>query len=268
MLLIRSVVFNTAFYANMILRMIVFAPYYFLASRKAAFSVPKGWASSSNWLMGKIVGATFEIEGLENIPEGGCIFTPKHQSVWDTFALMPHYPDPVYILKRELLWIPLFGWYLARQRMIPVNRGARGKVMVEVMKRTKEEMASGRQLIIYPEGTRRSPGAEPDYRYGIARIYRDAKVPVVPVVAHWGLFWGRRKLVKYPGHFKVRILPPIQPGMQPDAFYKHLIETLETASDQLLVETVAANPHVPLPPTAVKRLAELKAEQKTEPTPV
>ena len=83
MLLIRSVVFNTAFYANMILRMIVFAPYYFLASRKAAFSVPKGWASSSNWLMGKIVGATFEIEGLENIPEGGCIFTPKHQSVWD-----------------------------------------------------------------------------------------------------------------------------------------------------------------------------------------
>jgi 1-acyl-sn-glycerol-3-phosphate acyltransferase len=144
--------------------------------------------------------------------------------------------------------------------MIPVNRGARGKVMVEVMKRTREEMDAGRQLIIYPEGTRRPPGAAPEYRYGIARIYRDANVPVVPVVAHWGLFWGRRKLVKYPGHFKVRILPAIQPGLDPDAFYKLLVETLEKSSDELLVETVAANPHLPLPPEAKKRLAELKAQ--------
>lgn len=260
MLLLRSVLFNTAFYTNLILRMIVMSPFYFLAPRKMAWFVPKGWASSSSWLMEKIVGATFEVEGLENIPEGGCIFAPKHQSAWDTFALLPYQGDPVYILKRELMWIPLFGWYVAKQRMIPVNRGARGKVMVEVMKRTQEEMAAGRQLIIYPEGTRRAPGAEPNYRYGIARIYRDIQVPVVPIVAHWGLFWGRRKLVKYPGHFKVRILPPIQPGMDPDAFYAHLIETLETASDKLLLETVEANPHLPLPPTAAKRLAELKAQ--------
>jgi 1-acyl-sn-glycerol-3-phosphate acyltransferase len=260
MLLLRSVLFNTAFYTNTILRMIVCSPFYFLAPRKVAYAVPKAWAASGSWLMAKIVGATFEIEGLENVPEGGCIFAPKHQSAWDTFALLPYQRDPVYILKRELMWIPLFGWYAAKQKMIPVNRGARGKVMFEVMKRTREEMANGRQLIIYPEGTRRAPGAEPEYRYGIARIYRDAKVPVVPVVAHWGLFWGRRKLVKYPGHFKVRILPAIPPGMAPDAFYAHLIETLEKASDQLLIETVEANPHLPLPPTAVKRLAELRAQ--------
>ncbi|AYD02734.1 1-acyl-sn-glycerol-3-phosphate acyltransferase [Neorhizobium sp. NCHU2750] len=260
MLLLRSVLFNTAFYLNTIARMIVLSPIYFVMPRKPAYAIPKAWAASCNWLMAKIVGATFEIEGLENVPEGGCIFAPKHQSAWDTVALLPYQRDPVYILKRELMWIPLFGWYAAKQKMIPVNRGARGKVMIEVMKRTREEMAAGRQLIIYPEGTRRAPGAEPEYRYGIARIYRDVKVPVVPVVAHWGLFWGRRKLIKHPGHFKVRILPAIQPGMDPDAFYAHLIDVLEKASDELLVETVKANPHLPLPPTAVKRLAELKAQ--------
>jgi 1-acyl-sn-glycerol-3-phosphate acyltransferase len=260
MLLLRSVLFNTAFYINLFGRMLLLSPIYFLMERKAAFRIPKDWASSNNWLMKNIVGATFEIEGLENIPETGCIFAPKHQSAWDTFALLPWQRDPVYILKRELMWIPLFGWYVAKQRMIPVNRGARGKVMVEVMRRTKEEMANGRQLIIYPEGTRRAPGAEPHYRYGIARIYRDVQVPVVPIVAHWGLFWGRRKLIKHPGHFKVRILPPIQPGMDPDDFHAHLVETLEAASDQLLIETVEANPHLPLPPTAAKRLAELRAQ--------
>jgi 1-acyl-sn-glycerol-3-phosphate acyltransferase len=260
MLLVRSVLFNTAFYTNTILRMLVLSPFYFLAPRKAAFRVPKAWAASNNWLMAKIVGATFEIEGMENIPEGGCIFAPKHQSAWDTFALLPYQRDPVYILKRELMWIPLFGWYVAKQRMIPVNRGGRGKVMVEVMERTREEMAAGRQLIIYPEGTRRAPGAEPQYRYGIARIYRDIQVPVVPIVAHWGLFWGRRKLLKHPGHFKVKILPPIQPGLDPDAFYALLIQTLETASDALLLETVEANPHLPLPPDAARRVAELRSQ--------
>ncbi|MGE7369691.1 lysophospholipid acyltransferase family protein [Neorhizobium sp. NPDC001467] len=260
MLLLRSVLFNTAFYTNTIVRMIVLSPIYFLLPRRVAYRIPKAWAASNNWLMEKIVGATFEIEGMENIPEGGCIFAPKHQSAWDTFALLPYQRDPVYILKRELLWIPLFGWYVAKQRMIPVNRGARGKVMVEMMKRTRQEMDSGRQLIIYPEGTRRAPGDAPDYRYGIARIYRDVQVPVVPIVAHWGLFWGRRKLIKHPGRFKVKILPPIQPGMEPDAFYTHLIATLEQASDELLVQTAINNPHLPLPPTAVKRLTELQAQ--------
>jgi 1-acyl-sn-glycerol-3-phosphate acyltransferase len=89
-----------------------------------------------------IVGTTFEIEGLENLPDGSYILAPKHQSFWDTYALLPWLKDPVYILKRELMWIPLFGWYAKKQRMIPVDRGARGKVMVEVLKRTKEELST------------------------------------------------------------------------------------------------------------------------------
>jgi 1-acyl-sn-glycerol-3-phosphate acyltransferase len=156
------------------------------------------------------------------------------------------------------MWIPLFGWYAKKQRMIPVDRGARGKVMVEVLKRTRDELSTGRQLIIYPEGTRRPPGAEPVYKYGIARMYRDLNLPVVPVAMHPGLFWPRRTTIRYPGHFKVRILPAIQPGMDPDAFFAHLIEVTERASDELLLDTVDRNPHLPLPPTAVHRLAELR----------
>ena len=258
MIILRSILFNTLFYASLILQMILLSPYYFLAPRKKAFVIPKNWARSNHWLMEKVVGTTFTVEGLENIPEGGYILAPKHQSLWDTYALLPWLDDPVYILKRELMWIPIFGWYVARQKMIPVDRGARGKVMVKVMERAKEEMAAGRQLIIYPEGTRRPAGAEPAYKYGIARIYRDLDVPVVPVAMHPGLFWPRRKFLRFPGHFKVRILPPIEPGLDPDVFYETLVEKLEKASDELLIETVRDNPKVPLPPTAVQRLKELK----------
>ena len=261
MIILRSILFNTLFYANLILQMVLLSPYYFLASRKKAFAIPKNWARSNHWLMEKIVGTTFTVEGLENIPEGGYILAPKHQSLWDTYALLPWLDDPVYILKRELMWIPIFGWYVARQKMIPVDRGARGKVMVKVMERAKQEMAAGRQLIIYPEGTRRAAGAEPAYKYGIARIYRDLDVPVVPVAMHPGLFWPRRKFLRFPGHFKVKILPPIEAGLDPDVFYETLIERLEKVSDELLVETARDNPQVPLPPTAVKRLKELQAEK-------
>ena len=145
--------------------------------------------------------------------------------------------------------------------MIPVNRAARGKAMTQVLERTKREMDKGRQLIIYPEGTRRPPGAEPVYRYGIARLYRDLQVPVVPCVMHPGLFWPRRKFLRFPGHFKIRILPPIEPGMDPDAFFALLTELMERESDKLLLETVRANPHIPLPEVTKKRVAELEAAE-------
>lgn len=265
MIAFRSVLFNAVFYVNLIVQMIVFTPVYFLLPRKKAYVIAKNWVRSNHWLFDKIVGTTFEIEGLENIPKGGgYIFAPKHQSFWDAYALLPWLDDPFYILKRELTWIPLFGWYIKKQRMVPVDRSARGKAMAAVMQRTKAEMESGRELIIYPEGTRRPPGAPPEYKYGIARLYRDLQVPVVPVVMHPGLFWPRRKFIRQPGHFKVRILPAIMPGMEPDAFLAHLVEVMETASDRLLVETVEANPHLILPPTAERRLAELKTEARDQ----
>lgn len=259
MIILRSILFNLTFYVNLIVQMVVLTPVYFLLPRKKAWFVPKNWVRSNHWLFEKIVGTTFEIEGLENIPPGGYIFAPKHQSFWDAYALLPWLDDPFYILKRELTWIPLFGWYILKQRMVPVDRGARGKVMAAVLERTKNEMRRGRQLIIYPEGTRRPPGAPPEYKYGVARLYRDLEVPVVPVVMHPGLFWPRRKFLRFPGHFRVVILPPIEAGLDPDVFLERLVKEMETASDTLLLETVRDNPHLPLPPTAARRVAELQA---------
>ncbi len=261
MILLRSIAFAIAFYLNLIIQMIIFMPIYFFLPRKTAYFVPKNWARSTNWLFDKVAGVTFEIEGLENLTSEPSIISPKHQSTWDTIGLIPYIDDPIYILKRELLWIPLFGWFAAKQRMIPVNRAARGRSMAAVMERAKREMASGRQLIIYPEGTRRPPGAEPIYKFGIARLYRDLQIPVVPIVHHGGLFWPRRSLRNQPGHFKVKILPPIQPGMDTEAFSKHLMNVMESESDALLVETIEANTHLQLAPTAAARYKFLKERE-------
>ncbi|OQP85234.1 1-acyl-sn-glycerol-3-phosphate acyltransferase [Rhizobium rhizosphaerae] len=264
MLALRSALFNTLFYANLILQMVVLTPVYFLLPRKKAWIVPKTWARTNHWLMRVVAGTDFTVEGLENLPADGIyILAPKHQSFWDVYALLPALPDPFFILKKELMRIPLFGWYVAKQRMVPVDRSARGRAMAAVLERAKAEMATGRQLIIYPEGTRRPPGAPPEYKFGVARLYRDLGVPVVPVAMHPGLFWPRKSLMRHPGHFTVRILPPIQPGLKPDLFLETLIRETEAASDALLVKTVSDNPHLPLPETARARLAVL-AERKAD----
>ena len=259
MVYLRSGLFQLAFYLSFIIQMIIFTPIYFFLPRKLAYKIPKNWAAGNLWLAEKIIGLTYEIEGLENLPEGGYIISAKHQCFWDTFALIPTLPDPVYILKRELLWIPLFGWYAAKQKMIPINRSAKARAIPEMVARAKEELAQGRELIIYPEGTRKAPGAEPDYKYGIARLYSDLQVPVVPIVMHPGLFWPRHGFLRRPGHVKIRILKPIEPGMPPTDFFRHLIEYTERESDKLLVETIKANPHVPLPDVTQKRLQEIYA---------
>ncbi|CAN7655154.1 lysophospholipid acyltransferase family protein [Rhizobium sp. LjRoot254] len=258
---LRSGIFQLCFYLSFIVQMIIFTPIYFLLPRKTAYKIPKNWARSNIWLAKHIAGISFEIEGMEQLPHQGFILSAKHQSFFDTFALIPYLDDPVYILKRELLWIPLFGWYAAKQDMIPINRADKSRAIPMMVARAREELARNRELIIYPEGTRKAPGAPPDYKYGIARLYKDLDVPVVPVVMHPGLFWPRHGFLRQPGHFKVRFLKPIEPGMPPDQFFKHLIEVTERASDELLVETIRNNPHLKIPESARLRLDELAAAQ-------
>ncbi|WP_315924679.1 1-acyl-sn-glycerol-3-phosphate acyltransferase [Mesorhizobium sp. SP-1A] len=261
MLYIRSLAFNLAFYASLVVQMILWAPYYFLSPRHRAWLVPKFWSRSSLWLYDKIAGTRSEITGQENLPEGSFILAPKHQSLWDTIAFFPYLKDPLYILKRELTWIPFFGWYVLKMRMIPVDRGSRSKALRTVVAATRQELARNpRQLIIYPEGTRRPPGAEPAYKYGIVELYKQLNVPVVPVAHQAGLYWPRRKFLRFPGTIRARFLAPIPPGLDKEEFMRRLVGETETACDRLLVEAAQASNPPPLPPTAVKRLAELKAE--------
>ena len=132
MIVLRSIAFNLAFYVNLIVRMIVLSPIYFLSPRKKAWKIPKDWVLSNHALFKAIVGTDYEIEGVENLPEGPFIFAPKHQSFWDAYAFLHLLDDPVYILKRELMWIPLFGWYVAKMRMIPIDRGNRAQAIESV----------------------------------------------------------------------------------------------------------------------------------------
>lgn len=260
MLQIRSLAFNIAFYVSLILQMIFWTPYYFLAPRQRAWFVPKFWAKTSLWLQAKIAGTKSEISGIENLPEGSYILAPKHQSFWDTIAFLPHIPDALYILKRELTWIPFFGWYIMKMRMIPVDRGSRSKALKAVIAATKAELERNpRQLIIYPEGTRRAPGDEPAYKWGIVELYAQLGLPVVPVAHVAGLYWPRRKFLRYPGTIRARFLPPIPPGLEKEEFMRRLVAETEAACDRFLVEAAGSENPPPMPPTAVKRLRELGA---------
>jgi 1-acyl-sn-glycerol-3-phosphate acyltransferase len=258
MLVLRSVAFNTAFYLNLIVQMLVFTPFYFLAPRHKAWFVPKFWSRTSLWLQEKLAGTKSEITGLENLPEGSFILAPKHQSFWDTIAFFPYLGDALYILKRELLWIPFFGWYVAKMRMIPVHRGSRSKALKAVVAATKAEMARNpRQLIIYPEGTRRAPGDVPGYKWGIVELYSELGIPVVPVAHQAGLWWPRRKFLRYPGTIRARFLPPIEAGLPKEEFMRRLIAETETACDAYLVEAARSDNPPAIPATAARRLREL-----------
>ena len=261
MIALRSLLFNAALYVTTALEMIVFTPFYFVVSRERAWFVPKFWARANLWLMRVICGTDHEVEGLENLPEGGTILAPKHQSFWDTFALLPHFRDPVIILKRELLFIPLFGLFLARMNMIAIRRGDRRRALAEVARRAREEVIGNRrQLLIYPEGTRRAPGDEPLYKYGVTHLYLELGVPVVPIAMNPGLFWPRRRFRRYPGTIKVRILEPIQPGLDKDTFMATLVERLETAQDELLLEQARAPVIPPFVATARARVEALTGQ--------
>ena len=260
MLVLRSALFNALFYLTTLVQMIVYTPFYFLAPRKKAWAVPKTWARVNSWLLKVTCGADYRIEGLENLPDGPYIVAPKHQSAWDTFVFLPYIADPVMILKRELMWIPIFGQYVGRMKMIAIRRGSREEARRQVAEGTRKAADDGRQILIYPEGTRRPPGAPPAYKQGVAMIYEATGLPVVPIAHNDGLFWPRRKFLRYPGIMTIRILPPIEPGLPRNVMFERLVQETEAACDELLVAAANAPNPPPLPPTAVTRLRELGAD--------
>jgi 1-acyl-sn-glycerol-3-phosphate acyltransferase len=194
----------------------------------------QSWARTSLWLMRVICDLKFEFDGLEKRPKGPLICAAKHQSIWETFALLTLFDDPAYILKRELMWIPFYGWCARKSGMIPVDRGARSQALSAMTARAKIEMNRGRQLIIFPEGTRRAPGAEPKYKFGVAVLHAELGVPCLPVALNSGLYWPRRAFLRYPGTIRVQLLDPIAPGLDKQAFLARLQDEIETATARLV----------------------------------
>ena len=237
-MIVRSVAFNVLFYVNLILHVIGAIPTYALP-RRAFMAMAKSWGHTSGWLLRVVAGTRVELRGLEKIPPGALLVAAKHQSVWETFTLLTLFDDPAYIFKRELQWIPVFGWYAWKSRMIPVDRGARGGAMAGMIARAREEFSRGRQIIIFPEGTRTAPGAPPAYKSGVVQIYVACGVPCLPVALNSGLYWPRRKFLRYPGTIVLEVLDPIPPGLERAEFAARLEREIEMATTRLVAEGVA-----------------------------
>jgi 1-acyl-sn-glycerol-3-phosphate acyltransferase len=233
--IIRSVLFNVLFYLNLLALMCAALPTLVLP-RQAILGVVRFWARSNNWLLRTVCGITFELRGLERIPQGPLLVASKHQSLWETFALVPLFADPAFILKRELMWLPFFGWYARKAQMIPVDRGARSQALAAISARARIELARDRQIVIFPEGTRRPPGAAPSYKYGIVHLYAESGVPCLPIALNSGLFWPRRSIRRIPGTIVAEFLDPIAPGLDKQVFFERLQEVIETATTRLIGE--------------------------------
>ncbi len=232
-LIIRSVLFNILFYLVLLLLIVAALPT-LLMPRRAILSVAKLWARTNQWLLRTVCGITVEYRGLEKIARGPLIVACKHQSSWETFALLPLLPDPVYIMKRELMWIPLFGWYTWKAGMIPVDRSKGSEALAEMNVRVGRELARNRQIIIFPEGTRRAPGAEPRYKYGVVHLYLETGAECLPIALNSGLFWPRRSVLRYPGTIRVEVLDRIPHGLSKVAFFELLQREIEGATAQLV----------------------------------
>jgi 1-acyl-sn-glycerol-3-phosphate acyltransferase len=231
-IVLRSVIFNIAFYLVLSAYLIVAMPT-LLMPRSALLWLLKSWSSFNLTMLRVICGLDCEFRGLEKITAGPVLIASKHQSLWETFALITVLKDPTYVLKRELMWIPFFGWCARKAKMIPVDRGARSQALHSMVRRAREEVADGREIIIFPEGTRRAPGAEPQYKYGVAYLYHELGIPCVPVALNSGQFWPRRSLMRYPGVVRVEFLDPIPPGVKRQVFFERLQRDIESATARL-----------------------------------
>jgi len=237
----RSLLFNLLFYVTTALYVVLGSPLLF-APRSWAMAALANHAHFELFLLRHIVGLKLEVRGHDKLPRTACLVASKHQSAWETFALIPLFRDPALLMKRELFWIPFHGWFSKKFEMIPVDRDKGPAALRAMLRETRKRVVDGREIIIFPEGTRRPPGAPPDYKTGVVLLYEALGIPCVPVALNSGLFWPRRSVPRRPGTIVVEFLDPIPPGLPKSEFLSRLIESIETASNRLLAEVKAKEP--------------------------
>jgi len=232
MLTLRSWLFTLLFYVWTLFCLLTIWPV-MLWSLQAGRSCVNGWSRGVLWLLRILVGITYEVRGLQNVPEMPCLIACKHQSAWEIFALLLILPNATFVMKRELAGIPLFGWYALRLGMIPVDREKGPAALRTITPAVERALQRNQHIIIFPEGTRRPVGAEPDYKTGIAHFYNRFAIPCVPAALNSGHYWLNGDTIKRPGTIIVSFLPAIEAGARPKAFMKEMQEMIETETNKL-----------------------------------
>ncbi|MDX5393398.1 MAG: 1-acyl-sn-glycerol-3-phosphate acyltransferase [Caulobacteraceae bacterium] len=228
---LRSLLFVALFYLWSATVAILISPI-LLAPRRWTLRALDFWARGVIALL-PICGIRVEVRGREHIPTGPALVAPKHQCMFDVFAQFTWLPDACFVLKKELMWIPFFGWYAQKARMIVVDREAHAAALKKLVKDSRDRLTEDRQLVIFPEGTRGDPGVKGDYKPGVAALYRDLDLPVHPVATNSGVHWPRHGFLRKPGVIVFEYLEPIPPGLKRAEFMRLLEERIETASLRL-----------------------------------
>lgn len=206
-----------------------------IATRRTSMWVVKAWGHATFWGARWIMGIKVEVRGRQFAPQGAALVAAKHQSMMDIIFPFIDFPAACFVLKQELMWAPVMGWYAWRIKMIPVDRAAGAAALKKMVRQVRDRLDSSTQIIIYPEGTRTQPGAEPDYKPGIAAIYRDlGDVPVHLIATNSGTCWPARGIDFKPGTVVFEFLEPIPAGLKRGAFMQELESRIETASTALL----------------------------------
>ena len=239
LLRVRSLLFSAYFFiwtVIILLTIWVFLPF----SRAGMLNALSYWGRGNRFGLKWIVGLDYEIRGREYIPDHAAIVACKHQSVWETMLFHGLLPNPVFVFKKELMAIPLWGAYARKVDTIVIDRSAGTSALKGMVREAAQNFELGRSLVLFPEGTRRAPGDPPAYRRGIVAVYAQCGVPVVPVALNSGFFWGPHSLMKLPGTIVAEFLPPIEPGLDRKTFMKELETRIETASNRLFEEAEQA----------------------------
>ena len=247
MIVFRSLVFNALFlvyHLALVLALTSLLPF----PRRWSQCVARLWTQGVGVGLRLVVGLDVEIRGREHLPIGPCVIVSRHQSAWDTFVFYSLVSDPNYILKKELTDIPLWGWCALKCGAISVDRSGGAQALKKMVRDTEDRVVKGRQVVIFPEGTRTPPGERREYQPGIAAIYARIDVPggapVVPVALNSGLFWGRRSFQKKPGVITLEFLPSMPPGLKRRQFMEDLRGRIEGATEKLIAEARQRFPYL------------------------
>ena len=229
---VRSLLFVAWLYLSMAIFALLLSPVLLFGSA-ASMGVIKGWARFVLFGLRVLCGVRVEVRGLEHRPEGPALIAGKHQGMLDVIAPFTFLSNPCFVMKKELMVLPFFGWFAVKLGNIVVDRGAAAKALRKMLGDARRWAADGRQILIFPEGTRMAPGETTEFKPGVAGLYSVMKVPCVPVALNTGHFWRAHGILRKPGVATIRFLEPIAPGLPRDEFMTLLKQRIDTATAEL-----------------------------------